>query len=654
MRFVVARRLLIVVSLVGLCSGFVVVGLESPTSASPAITSVVIGGTEAAPVVTVNGSGFGTSAAALGTAFAIPSYCGVGPFSGDDYGTNFQFQDNAVPWSAGLGTGNYGDNCIGVDFTSYSDTQVVFTFGSYYYPNSSYQLLAGDAFTLNVLGATISGNVPTVVSAAIPPVAATVTAGQDAVWSVAIVNPYSAPLTNVSATLHANANGSTPLGFDGAAMPGCSPGGGNSEVCTVADIPANTTTRLNVFVPTTGLQAGDTIAGDVTVASDTLFSNMSGSLGTVTIVSCGTACEKAVAAPGVPVSSSPSPPTATDPTKQTVTLPVVANGPAVPVTLQSTTPVPTETPLQKKLCPTAANQTHCSGQISTITASFGQYNNPAKPIKVTISAHWGHTIPPGHILMEKNTGGDPLFLLVCKHNALTGAYNTPCLLAETHTGTSAANNLVTYDTVLFTSLDIQFARRVSTGLTKISPPAAPTALTVSPGSTKATLTWKAPTVTNGAGVTSYVVTVLSGGVVKKTVTFSLPTLVESVTGLTNGTSYTFKVAAGNVAGTGVATAPSAAIVVGAPAAPAKPTVVKVASGSLKVTFVAPANNGATISSYTATCTSSNLGVTKSKAGAASPLTVTALTAGKTYTCTVKATNSRGSGPASAKSAAVTA
>ena len=450
--------MLVVVSLLGLCSGVAVVGFESPASASPAITSVVIGGTEAAPVVTVNGSGFGASAAALGTAYGIPAYCGGGSFSGDDYGTNFQFQDNAVPWSAGLGTGNFGDNCIGVDFTSYSDTQVVFTFGSYYYPNSAYQLLAGDPFTMNVLGATISGNVPTVVSAANPPVAATVTAEQDAVWSVAIVNPYSVSLTNVSATLHANANVTTPLVFDTAVMPGCSTGAGNSEVCTVANIPADTTTHLNVFVPTNGRQAGDTITGDITVSSDTLLANVSGSLGTVTIVSCGAACEKAVAAPGVPVSSSSSPPTVTDPTKQTVTLPVVANGPAVPVTLQSTTPVATETPLQKKLCPTAANQTHCSGQISTITASFGQYNNPAKPIRVTISAHWGHTIPPGRILMEKNTGGDPLFLLACAHNALTGVYNTPCLLAETHTGTSATNDLVTYDTVLFTSLDIQFAR----------------------------------------------------------------------------------------------------------------------------------------------------------------------------------------------------
>ena len=51
--------------------------------------------------------------------------------------------------------------------------------------------------------------------------------------------------------------------------------------------------------------------------------------------------------------------------------------------------------------------------------------------------------------------------------------------------------------------------------------------------------------------------------------------------------------------------------------------------------------------YTATCTSSNGGVTKSVAGTGSPISVTGLTTGKTYTCTVKAHNARGYGLSSA-------
>ena len=76
---------------------------------------------------------------------------------------------------------------------------------------------------------------------------------------------------------------------------------------------------------------------------------------------------------------------------------------------------------------------------------------------------------------------------------------------------------------------------------------------------------------------------------------------------------------------------------------------------MKVTFAAPtATNGAAITLYTVSCTSSNGGAAKTKTGHASPITDTGLGAGKQYTCTVKATNSRGVGPASTPSAAVTA
>jgi hypothetical protein len=75
---------------------------------------------------------------------------------------------------------------------------------------------------------------------------------------------------------------------------------------------------------------------------------------------------------------------------------------------------------------------------------------------------------------------------------------------------------------------------------------------------------------------------------------------------------------------------------------------------LKLTFAAPMTNGAPITSYSATCASSNGGVTKTQTGTASPITVTALTPGKSYQCTVTATNSRGTGPASNPSVATNA
>jgi hypothetical protein len=128
----------------------------------------------------------------------------------------------------------------------------------------------------------------------------------------------------------------------------------------------------------------------------------------------------------------------------------------------------------------------------------------------------------------------------------------------------------------------------------------------------------------------------------------------TVTGLTTAKTYTWTVTATNARGTGLASASSSPVIVGAPKAPTTVKAVRVAAGSLRVSFVAGANNGSAITSYTATCVSSNGGVTGVKTGAASPVTVTGLTTTKTYAWTVRATNARGTGHASGPSAAVSA
>jgi hypothetical protein len=72
-----------------------------------------------------------------------------------------------------------------------------------------------------------------------------------------------------------------------------------------------------------------------------------------------------------------------------------------------------------------------------------------------------------------------------------------------------------------------------------------------------------------------------------------------------------------------------------------------------VSFSPPANDGGTpITSYTATCTPT-MGAPMSASGPASPITVTSLTNGVTYTCTVHATTIVGDGAESAPSNPVT-
>lgn len=88
-------------------------------------------------------------------------------------------------------------------------------------------------------------------------------------------------------------------------------------------------------------------------------------------------------------------------------------------------------------------------------------------------------------------------------------------------------------------------------------PAAPAAPTAVPGNTTATVSWAAPA-NGGSPITGYVVTPYIAGVAQAATTVG-NVLTTSITGLTNGTAYTFKVAAINAVGTGPQSAASNAV-----------------------------------------------------------------------------------------------
>ena len=129
----------------------------------------------------------------------------------------------------------------------------------------------------------------------------------------------------------------------------------------------------------------------------------------------------------------------------------------------------------------------------------------------------------------------------------------------------------------------------------------------------------------------------------------------TVSGLTNGDSYTFTVTATNANGTGPASDPSNAVTPSS--VPDAPTAATATAGntSASVSFTPGSDEGSTITSYTVTASDSttpaNGGQTAS--GASSPITVSGLTNGDSYTFTVTATNANGTGPASDPSNAVT-
>lgn len=91
-------------------------------------------------------------------------------------------------------------------------------------------------------------------------------------------------------------------------------------------------------------------------------------------------------------------------------------------------------------------------------------------------------------------------------------------------------------------------------------PSAPTAVTATAGNASASVTGTAPASNGGAAITGYRATSSPGGI-----TATSSTLPVNVTGLTNGTAYTFTLAAQNSVGYGPESAASASVTPVAPA-----------------------------------------------------------------------------------------
>jgi titin len=184
------------------------------------------------------------------------------------------------------------------------------------------------------------------------------------------------------------------------------------------------------------------------------------------------------------------------------------------------------------------------------------------------------------------------------------------------------------------------------GVTPTALPGAPTAVAATPGSMQASVSWTAPSSTGGSPITSYTVTSSPGGFTCTATT--TPTCI--VTGLTNGTAYTFTVTATNADGTGPASASSSPVTpaLSVPGAPTAVTAVSTAPTTLTVSWTAPGYTGTSpISLYTVTSSPGGFTCTS----ATTTCVVTGLSAANSYTFTVTATNAGGTGPASSPSAA---
>jgi hypothetical protein len=200
-------------------------------------------------------------------------------------------------------------------------------------------------------------------------------------------------------------------------------------------------------------------------------------------------------------------------------------------------------------------------------------------------------------------------------------------------------------------------------------PAAPTIGTAVRGNQQATVSWTAAS-DGGSPITGYNVQVRIAGTVVNTVPFAGTATTQTVTGLTNGTAYTFRVQAVNAFGPGAVSAASNAVT---PATvPNAPTITGATSGvttdaavSASVNWSTPDSGGSAITSYTIRAIRMQAdGVTPVAGGtvtvpgigpnAARPRSVTGLVSGASYRFEVLAVNALGTSAPSAQSALVTA
>jgi len=259
----------------------------------------------------------------------------------------------------------------------------------------------------------------------------------------------------------------------------------------------------------------------------------------------------------------------------------------------------------------------------------------------------GLSSPNGNITLDNNWAGGFLFLISL---AFDNSPSGPVVYAGDDPGQEAG----------IAGGGRYYA--VSTAPAAATIPGVPVGVTASAGDSQAFITWLSG---GGTAATSYTVrnASASNGIlvpdVAVPVVGSSLTPAVSIGSLVDGVTYTFIVSATNAQGTSAFSAPSNAVTPIAITVPGAPTSASATASDSQATvsWIPPASNGnATITSYTVTADINGVATSitaKTPNGNTTSAVVTGLTDGTTYTFTVHATNSKGNGPESVPSNAVT-
>ena len=225
--------------------------------------------------------------------------------------------------------------------------------------------------------------------------------------------------------------------------------------------------------------------------------------------------------------------------------------------------------------------------------------------------------------------------------ALDGS-STGCTLASGIVSFTATGTCV-IDANQAADANYKVAPQVQQTIAVLALPGAATNVAATAGDTSASVSWTAAS-GNGSTVTGYMVTSSPGGLTCTTANTSC-----SVTGLTNGTSYSFTVVATNANGDGTASGASNGVMPSGHPGAASNVAAAAGDTSVSVSWTAASGNGSTVTGYTVTSSPGGWTCTT----ATTSCSVTGLTNATSYTFTVVAINYVGAGSSSLPSNSVT-
>jgi len=230
--------------------------------------------------------------------------------------------------------------------------------------------------------------------------------------------------------------------------------------------------------------------------------------------------------------------------------------------------------------------------------------------------------------------------------------SSPGITQNTGTITTATYNYIgltqgasyTYTINAYSAFDTSLPAIVTLSTWDVPQPPTNLIATVS-SVTNASVAFTPPVNFGGTPIFQYRVTSSPGGLTNTGTASPI-----TISGLTTGTSYTFTANATNIVGTSTSSQASTSITAaGVPGAPTGLSASSLGSTSASVDFTAPASNGGSaITSYIAISSPGSI----SSTATSNPITVSGLTSGTSYTFTVAAINSVGTGATSSASNSV--